>query len=51
MTNHIIRNSDGEAVGYISDPALAEHLDGLEIVTDGMYEQEQYTTEDTRADE
>ena len=51
MSNHIIRDSDGYAVGYISDGALAEYLDGLEIVTDGMYEKEQYTTEDARPNE
>lgn len=45
MTAYIIKRGE-ESVGFLTDRALAEHLDGLDIVVDGMYEHEQYTIEE-----
>lgn len=43
MDDHIVLR-DGEPVGYITDRPLADRLDGLEVVVDGMYERSTYTT-------
>lgn len=43
MADYIVFR-DGEPVGYITDQPLAERLDGMEVVVDGMYERSTYTT-------
>lgn len=44
MTAYLIKR-DEEVVGYITDSALAERLDGIDIAVDGMYEHQEYTIE------
>lgn len=45
MTAYIVKRGT-ETVGFITDRKLAEHLDGKEIVVDGMYQRKTYTIDE-----
>ena len=45
MTAYLVKR-DEEFVGYLTDEALADFLDGQEIVVDGMYEHQIYEIEE-----
>ncbi|WP_330633650.1 hypothetical protein [Halocatena halophila] len=50
MTAYLIKK-DEEVVGYLTDRALADYLDGKEIVTDGMHERQEFQIEEVPNDD